>query len=184
MADKQKALVDSIAAGVQLVLVPSFEKLADQISRLAVNGNATLARLETLEAALGSGAAPAKRAVRAGTAAKGTAKKATPKKGAAGEATAKVTNALLYFRFAMANDLDDAQEVHGTPENLAEAEGDPTVAKRDKEKEPAAYWSAVGAALWKAVLSDEQKDEVRAQFNAWKEKAAREGSEEPLEEEE
>jgi len=183
MADKQQALVNSIADGVHAKLAPEIAKLSEQIAKLTVNGNATLARLETLESAVTSGGTTAKRAVRTGAAGKG---KAPAKGGAKGKAGAndvdKVTNALLYCRYMLANDLDNAQATYGTEENLLEAEKDATVSKRDKDKDPAGYWSAVGAALWKTVLTDEQKEEIRAQFNAWKEGNARDGAEPQLDE--
>jgi hypothetical protein len=184
MADKQTALVNSIADGVHAKMLPELTKLAEQIAKLTVSGNATLARLETLEATMASGGSAPKRTVRTGAAtgaAKGGAKKPVGKK-AAGSDTDKVTNALLFCRYMLANDLDSAQEVYGTEENLLEAEKDSTVAKRDKDKDPNGYWSAVGAALWKTVLSDEQKDEIRAQYNAWKEGNTRDGAEPQLDE--
>jgi hypothetical protein len=78
----------------------------------------------------------------------------------------KVTNALLCFRFIMANDLGNARETYGTEENLLEAGKDTTVQKRSKDKDtdPAPYWSAVGGALWRSVLSDEEKQRIRTQY--------------------
>jgi hypothetical protein len=81
----------------------------------------------------------------------------------------------------MAQNLNDFQEVYGTEDNLVTADADVTVGKRDKDKDPAGYWSAVGAALWKVTLTDEQKDEIRSCFTAWKEDLARDDAEPPLE---
>lgn len=184
MADKQQALVNSIADGVHAKMTADIGKLTEQIAKLQVTSNAVLARLETLESTVNSGGTTAKRAVRTGGATKGAAaKKTTAKKGAAGDDKSKVTNALLYFRYSMANNLDDSQDTYGTEENLLEADKDATVQKRDKDKDPSGYWSAVGAALWKSVLTDEQKDEIRTLFNAWKEQAARDDADDQLEEE-
>ena len=84
----------------------------------------------------------------------------------------------------MSQDLDDAREEYGTEENLIEAEKDSTVSKRDRVKDDVGFWSAVGAALWKTVLSDEQKETIRGQYTAWKEEAARNDAEPQLEPEE
>ena len=183
MADKQTALVESIALGVHAKQAPEFKALTEGIAKLTVTCNALLARVETLESAVNSGGTTAKRAVRTGAAAKkGAAAKAGGAKKPAGSDASKVTNALLYFRHAMANDLDDSRATHGTDENLGEAEKDATVSKKDRAKDETGYFSAVGAYLWKTVLTDEQKDEVRAQFTAWKEQAARDDAEPQLEE--
>lgn len=178
-ASKQQALVDSIATGVQTKLEPSLSSLTQQMAKLLVTANTIIARIETLESAAGSGTG-AKRAVRTGGAAKTAAKKTAGKK--AGTDVDKVTNALLYCRYIMANDVDDAQATYGTEENLAEVETDALVSKRDKVKDPENYWSAVGAALWKTVLTDDQKEEIRTQFVAWKENLQREGADPQLEE--
>lgn len=188
MADKQAqdaaratALAKSIADVTKTELAPEFAKIAEHFAKLTVNVNAVLTRLETLESAVSSGVAP-KRGVRAGPAKAGAGKKPAAKKGA-GDDKSKVTNTLLYFRYAMAHDLDDAQNTYGTAENVEAAETDPMVQKRDKVKDPEGYWSAVGAALWKSTLTDDDKDTIRAQFNSWKEQTTRDDTEEPLEEE-
>jgi len=182
MADKQTALVDSIAAGVHARLAAEFKTQSEAQAKLMVTMGAILGRLEILEAA--GGAAAPKRAVRAGA---GAAKKgAAAKAGAAKKADNdinKVTNTLLYFRYVMAKNLDEARDTYGTEEHLGEAEADATVSKKDRVKDEEGYFSAVGAFLWKTVLSDEQKDEMRTKFNAWKEQAARDDSEPQLEEE-
>ena len=186
MADKQTALVNSIADGVHKQLSPEFAKMTELLARQAVSLAALLARVELLESTINAGATGAKKTVRtAGAAAGGKAgaKKAVAGKKAAGSETERVTNALLAFRYFMANNINDAQEIYGTEENLIQAESDTTVGKRDKEKDPAGYWSAVGAALWKTVLTDEQKDEIRTQFTAWKEDNARDDAEPQLDEE-
>jgi len=183
MGDKQAALVNSIADGVHAKMTPDLAKLAEQLTKMSVTSCAIMARLETLESAVGAGGAASKRAVRTTGAAgaKGGAKGPAGKKptGDAG----KVTNALLYFRYIMGQDLDDARETYATEENLLEAESDATVAKRDKDKDPSGYYSAVAAALWKSTLTDDQKTEIRNQFTAWKEEMARGGAGAQLDEE-
>jgi hypothetical protein len=169
MAEKQQALVNAIADGVHAKTAPELAKLAEQVARMMVSVNGVLARLEVIESTVTAGGAP-KRATRAGGA-KAGAKKAAAKKGTAGDDKSKVTNALLYYRYSLANDLDDARATYGTDENIAEAEKDGTVQKRDIEKDPHGYWSAVGAALWKSVLSEEDKETIRASYTAWKEQA-------------
>ena len=181
MTDKQTQLVDSIAAGVHARLSLEFKALAEQLAKQTVTLNASLARLATLEDAVNSSTA-AKRAVRTAGAAKKAAAGGKTKKG--GDDKSRVTNALLYFRYAMSQDLDDAREEYGTEENLIEAEKDSTVSKRDRVKDDVGFWSAVGAALWKTVLSDEQKETIRGQYTAWKEEAARNDAEPQLEPEE
>ena len=74
------------------------------------------------------------------------------------------------------------REIYATEEVLAKAKNDSGVAKKDPAKDEIGYYSAVGAYLWKHVLTDQQQDEVRAQFNAWKEQATREAAEPQLEE--
>lgn len=185
-AAKQQLLVESIAAGVQTKLMPvlsehgdQLKQLTQQLAKLHVTSNSIVARIETLESAVASGTG-AKRAVRAGGAAKTAAKKPAGKK--AGGDVDKVTNALLYCRYIMAYDIDEARATYGTDENVREVENDSLVSKRDKVKDPENYWSAVGAALWKTVLIDEQKEEIRTQFTAWKENLQREGADPQLEE--
>lgn len=185
-AAKQQILVDSIAVGVNTKMTPALDALTAQLKQIqellakqTVTQNSCLARLETLESSVGAGPAP-KRAVRgAGAAAKTAAKKPVGKK--AGGGAEKVTNALLYCRYIMEHDIDGARDEYGTEENLLEVEDDSVVSKRDKDKDPEQYWSAVGAALWKIVFSEEKKAEIRAQFNAWKEDSQRDSAEAPLE---
>lgn len=174
MADKQTALVESIALGVHAKQAPDFKALTEGIAKIMVTSNALLARVETLESAVNSGGTTAKRAVRTGAVRTGAAAKAGGAK--------KVTNALLYFRHVMANDLNDWRATYGTEENLGEAEKDATVSKQDRAKDEAGYFSAVGAYLWKTVLTDEQKDEIRTQFTARKEQTDRDDAKPQLEE--
>lgn len=186
MADKQQAqaaLVNAIADGVHAKLATDFTKLAEQVSKLTVTCNSICVRLDTLDAAVATGGAAAKRTVRGAGAAKGAAAKKTASKAAsADDEIAKVTNSLLYFRYALKKDLDDYQATFGTEENVAEAEKDAAVGKKDRDKNPEEWWSAVGAALWKLVLSDEQKKEIRGHYDAWKENLNRDAAEPQLDE--
>jgi hypothetical protein len=193
MADKQTVLVEAISTGVHNKLTPELQALATNIAKISVTQNATLARLEVLETALNTGAPTAKRAVRTGgTAGAGTAaakKSSSTKSGSkkpAGSDPSKVTNALLYFRYAMANDLCGFRELYATEENIDSIRHDESFIKKEKEKEKdeSGYYSSVGHALWRITLTDEQKAEIRTQFGLWKEDAAREGAEPQLEEEE
>jgi hypothetical protein len=176
-ADKQTALVEAISANVA-------SKLAESFAKLTVSVNSILARIETMEAANaikagGEGGVAAKRAVRTGTVAKG-GKKAGGAKKSAGDDT-KVTNTLLYMRYGMANDLFGLRELYGTEEVLAEAESDPAVSKKNRAQDESGYFSAVGQYIWKK-LSEQQKEEMRVQFVAWKEQTARDEAEPQLEE--
>jgi hypothetical protein len=177
-ADKQTALVEAISANVA-------SKLAESLAKLTVSVNSILARIETMEAANaikagGESGVAAKRAVRTGTVAKG-GKKAGGAKKSAGDDGSRVTNALLYLRYGMANDLFGWREHYCTEEVLAGAESDPVVAKKDRAQDESGYFSAVGQYIWKK-FSDQQKEEMRVQFVAWKEQTARDEAEPQLEE--
>lgn len=177
-AAKQQLLVNSIANGVAQTLAPEFGKLAELAAKQSITINAVLARLELLEAAVGSGAAAPKRAVRAGPAKAGAAKAGAAKGGAkkgAGQDLSKIANALLYFRYILATDNSGARETYGTDENVAAVAGDASVAKQDVERDPEAYWSAVGAAIWKTCLTESQKEEIREAHKTWKADLSRNG---------
>jgi hypothetical protein len=179
MAEKQSQLIDSISTGVHNKLASEFKALSDQNAKLAVTINALLARVATLEEAVNSGTS-VKRTVRTAGAVKKVSVTVAKQKNA-NDDRPRVTNSLLYFRYLMAHDIDGAREEYGTEENLLETKSDPTVAKRDSVKDEVNYWSAVGNAIWKLVLSDEQKSTIRVQHNAWKEDAARNEAEPQLE---
>lgn len=181
-ADKQQALVNSISDGVASKVAPEFAKVSEELAKVMVAVNACNARLAQLESTVGNSAAGSKGVARGGLK-KPIGGKKPPAKGKSGEPDAsKVTNSLLYFRYAMQMNIDDAQDIYGTEENLLEAEKDSAVGKRDKIKDPNGYWSTVGNFLWKAVLSEEQKAEVRTNYTAWKENAERDGGDAPLDE--
>lgn len=165
---KQAQLVAAVAEGVYAKLAPGLDKILTAIA-------SNQARLEALE--LPPAAGP-KRAVRAGTAAKpakaGAAKKAT------GDARDKVTNALLYYRWTLANNLDDVRSTI-SEDKLEEAKQDAAVAKIDAVKEEAKHWSAIGALLWKTSLTKAEQETIRKSFQAWKEEIARETADAQLE---
>jgi hypothetical protein len=165
-ADKQAQLSKCIAEATANELAPEFKFLGEKLEECTTSLKNVIARLEVLEAA--APADGAKRAVRTGGAAKKTATKAAASPGS------KVSNALLYFRFAMHEDLDGYRELYGTEDNLAGAAQDSTVQKQNREKDEGAYFSAVGLYLWKnGALTDDDKATVRAHFGAWKEQQAR-----------
>lgn len=184
---KQAVLINSIVDAVGRRLEPELAKIGEQLAAIAVNGASTLARIDILDSAVASGGPAAKRAVRTGA-----AKKAPAKGGAAaadgGSNPGKVTNALLYCRYIMANDIDDAQAVYGTEENIqaimADAREGKSLGRINRETNPTAWWSTVGAGLWKVVLSDDQKTEIRTQFATWKDDNARNDAEPQLNEDE
>ncbi len=176
---KQQNVAAALADGVAAKLAPSLATLADQNAKMSVTLSATLARLTAIEALLNDGGAGAKRQVRT-AAAKPAAKGAAAKDGAP---NSKVTNALLFFRFALANDLNGSRDEYATDDVLEDAAADPAVAKKNKDTDPAGYYSVVGAFIWKH-MTEEKKGEIRAQFATWKEESAREATAPPLEEEE
>jgi hypothetical protein len=182
-ADKQAALVSAISDGVSAKMSPEFAKLSEEQAKLMVAVQACNARLSVLEQSLSNGGTGAKRPTRTGG---GKAPASGKKPAAKGKGDApdpsKVTNSLLYFRFAMQEDLEDYRATYGTEENLEEADKDQTVSKRDKIKEEKGYWAAVGTYLWKSFLSDEQKQEVKNSFTAWKEQSTRDDTEAALDE--
>jgi len=179
MGDKQNQLTNAIAEAVAEKLRGELAALSLMTSKVAVTGNATLARLETLETILSGGVNP-KRNVRAAPK-KGGATKNDNSKKTEGD-TSKVTNALLFMRWGLATDYAGMRETYVTEETHADAKNDAGVSKKDPVKDESGYYSAIGAYLWKFVFTETQQEEVRTQFSAWKEQAAREAAEPQLEE--
>lgn len=183
MADnKQAQLTTAIAAALHEKLAPELSKIAESIAKLHVALSAISARLDILEQTFAAGGTP-KKAVRT-AAATGIAKVAAAK----GEEKAPA-NSLLFFRKMLADDIDGARATYCSDENLAAVEGVAAVMKAAKvkdnsEKELAAWYSSVGNALWSARLNDDDKKEVKALFEAWKEAQARDASAVPLDAEE
>ena len=182
MTDKQGQLTNAIADAVAERLRGELSALSLLASKVLLSTNAALARMETIEACVNSGGVAAKRNIRAAPKKGGAAKADNSKKAAAEDDASKVTNALLFLRWALAQDFGGMRATYATEEVLAEAKNDPGVAKKDPTKDERSYYSVIGAYLWKHVFTDAQKEEVRTQFNAWKEQAAREAAEPQLEE--
>lgn len=161
MADtKQTLLVEAISNGAHAKLAPEIKGLAESIAKLVVTCGGIQARLEMLEA-VGAVGAPrnveVKRAVRTGTAAATGAKKPAKKDGAA---PGLPGNSLLHFRDQMGKDVGNVRATYCTEENLAEALKDPSVAKKDCDKNEYEYYSTVAAFLWKGrYVTPEQKAE-------------------------
>jgi hypothetical protein len=186
MADnKQAALIDAISKGVTAAQAPTLEKVLSQLAQIQVSVNAATARIAVLEDALGSGAGAAKRQVRAaGGAKKPAGKPAGGAKKPAGDPS-KVSNALLFFRYAMGpGNLEGFRDTYATDENVADAKENATVAKQNEAKDPDAFYSAVAHYLWTSKLADDEKEQIRSQFGQWKDESAREAADPPLEEEE
>lgn len=151
------------------------EKVNPEIAKLAVELGAIRSRLDMMESIT-----PPKRQPRTSAkpaSAKGGAKSATK------STEAKVTNALLFFRYALKNDLEGFRETYADDDAIETVASSDQVVKKDRTKDEADYFSAVGAALWKG-LGDEQRKEVRTRFDAWKQDQSRDNDPAPLEEEE
>lgn len=177
-ANKHQGLVDAIARGVMAEIKTEIGKLSEQISKLSVTNNSVLTRLATLESLLDPGTKGSTKSAGAGK----TAAKKTTAKGPAKDAESRVTNALLYFRYAMARDLENYRESFGTGPLATQAKKEPSVLKYKEEVDGQAYWSAVAAVVWKG-LSEDDKAMIREHHVAWKEGLARD-ADFPLEEEE
>lgn len=180
MADKQTQLVSTIADALHVKLGPEFVALSTAIAKLNVSIQSVIARIEMIEHMANTGGAAPKKAVR-------TAAAAGAKKAAAGKGEVKIpSNALLFFRLMLEQDIDEARHTWCTDENIAMVETNATVAKAAKDKDKSdeklgTYFSAVGAQLWTQLLSKEDKEEIKAKFLAWKEARERDAGEAPLE---
>lgn len=184
-ATKQNELVESLAKGVQAHLAPNFTRLAEDNAKLMARVGALEAQIECLVSALAARetAPAAKRAVRAA----GGAPKASSARGGASKTSGVIGNAMLYLRYIMAKDIDNARSIYGTPENIQAAENDTedtSVSKKDRSKNEEEYFSSLGNYVWRHILvQDEDKNEIRTQYNAYKERLSREIAQPPLEEE-
>lgn len=184
-----ESLAQRVADVLRTAQDAKYDELMKELIRLSVTCEAIKARLDALDQATGSlGNVETKRAVRTSqagaahgsVAAPGSARKAASKSQGG---DAKVTNALLYFRHAMANDLGDIRASYGSEENLREAEEkDKAVGKKNKTADPEGYYSAVAAYLWRQrVITDADKESIRAHYNTWKEQSARSAAQPQLE---
>jgi len=172
---KQLALAELISSTCATKVLPKLAEVQGDIAKLSIGVAAIQARLEILES-LGSG--PPKRATRAAAkpaGAKGGAKASTK------TTEEKVTNTLLFFRYMLKNDLGGYREQYADEDALASVANDAGVAKKDREKDTAEYYSAAGAALWKTI-DTAGREVIKAAYTAWKEDLQREGDAAPLEE--
>jgi hypothetical protein len=177
--DKQDKLIAAIVTGVQTAQKGEFKELTQALASMTVMLGAIQNRLEALESMQNTGAAP-KRAIRTGASKAGGAKKAAE---AAGDVdVSKITNGRLYCRHIMMYDVDGAREKWGTEDNLAIAASKSKTVQGRSKSDGAAYWGAVGTALWDSCLDDDQKDTVKAEFKLWKEETARAEEDNPLQE--
>ena len=172
--NSQAVLVGAICAGVSKSLAETFAEMSAQRAKDSVTLNTILARLEGLSAD-GVGL-DAKRAVRTAAGAKAPTK--AKAKGKADDGVSKVTNAMLFMRHCLANDLDGFRQTYaGQIEDVRLHE---KVQKVNEAANPVGWWNAVGSLVW-TDLSDALKNEVRAAHVAWKESAARDNADAPLE---
>jgi hypothetical protein len=173
VSNKQAALVDDIKQAVLPPIMESLKSFAEKLVSLSLELAIIQARLEST----GPPTAVPKRPIRTTS----SKKPATAKSSKATNSNDKITNALLFFRHGVATNINDMQTTYATTDSLSEADKDPTVVKKNKETDPAGYYSAVGAFIWKTILSEDQKEEVRNQFNSWKEQTARADADPQLE---
>lgn len=178
---KQDQLVASIKDGVVKAIEPTLAELIELNTRNSVTLNAILARLAVIEELVSAGTVP-KKAVRSTTASvkKGAAKADASK---VIDDKSKVTNALLFLRWALKYDYHDSRTNYATPEIMAESESETTVSKYNKDTQEREYYGALGSHIWRKLFSDDQKAEIRTQFNAWKEYNGREEAAPQLEQE-
>ena len=171
---KHAALADAIALACSMKINPQLAALTATVAALE-------AKVTVFEQIAAGSVTPAKRTTRA-------TKPASTKGGAAksGNKTEeeKVTNALLFFRYAMKNDYENFRETYANEDAIATVAGEAAVAKKDaiKEKDPGDYYSTVGAALWKKMAETDRAG-IRALYIAWSQAQTRENDATPLEEE-
>ena len=170
---KHAALADAIALTCSLKINPKIAGLEAAVAALS-------AKLDILEQLLAGSSTPAKRTTRA--------TKPASTKGAAksGNKTdeEKVTNALLFFRYALKNDHTDFREKYADEDAISTVDTEPAVVKKSaiKDKDPGDYYSTVGASLWKK-MPEEKRAEIRAVYDDWKIQQTRDNDAAPLEEE-
>jgi len=167
METKQHALVAEISKTVVTELGPEFAAMAKALAALAVDLKAMHARLAILDAVGTS--ATGKRPVRTVGAKAGGA--AAP----VGDGFETCTNALIYMRTICSRNIGNTRERYCTTERMEAASTDEAVMKKNIETDPAGYYSAVGAYIWKSS-SKESKDGIRAEYVAWKEKRTRDAA--------
>lgn len=178
--NKQGALIASITESVSNAVISVVESKIDP-SLASINASMTAlhARLVCLESIITNGAA-AKRKICVAT--KKDADKGDSSKASVGVESSKITNSMLFTRKAFSENLLDFRKIYCNESTIKAAEKDPGLSKHSESKNPSSYWSAVGAFVWKSILTSEQKIEIRTLFTSWKENSARNEIAPPLEE--
>lgn len=175
-ADKQTALVDAISTGVA-------NKVADSLANLTLGVNTIIARVDAMEAAIallkagGEGEVVLKRPVRNGPSVAKGGKKAGGAKNPEG-VKKNISNTQLYVCHGVIEDCFGMREAFCSEDQLAEIEKDPSMAKKNRAEDERAYFSAVGRCIW-AKLEKPKREELRAQYVAWKEQISREEARRP-----
>lgn len=170
-ASKQQQLVDSIVDGMRPLIEAQTKETAGELANINTLMAGILARLEALET--GGATAGAKRQTRTTRQTGGGA--GASKAAASGDPRDKVKNAMLYCRWAMANDDEFREKYEHHLETLAE---DEKVAAKEEGSEERKLLE--GSQLWKTCLSEEEKKDVRDSFTRWKEELGKETLEKPL----
>lgn len=167
-----KSVTDGVVDAIRKILKEHETVQTDTSANLEVTITAILSRLDTLELNLsGSKRAPAERKTGAAKAPGGKGKG----KAAGGDARDKVKNAMLYARWAFANDEEFRTE-YLTDDAQGVLDGQDFKTKVGEE-----LYLAQGQALWKSHWTPEQKEEIRQKYNAWTQDRTREAAEPQLE---
>jgi len=186
------AAAGALIKGVTDALAPNFTALMTLAQKNTVSLGAVQARLESLEQMINtkggadSSTAP-RRAVRTGGATATKKKTAEAKEGGA----PVFANALIYFKFLVENDIENARELYAPKESLElpVVSGEKSVIKHkatydknpDSAEFAAAYYKAAAIVIWSKVFSKEDKEAVTALFKNFKENQERADAEPPLE---
>ena len=154
-----------------------YAKTAPQLNSILAELVTLRARLEVLETIN-----PPKRNTR--VSAKPAGAKPGGVKGAKKSNEEKVTNALLFFRYALKNDLPGFREAYADENAIvsATASKPDVIGKKDRVKDEPEFYSAVGGVIWKDIGPDIQK-EIRTRFDEWRNNLDRANEPAPLEEE-
>lgn len=166
-ADERQAQLTVV---IQNAFAPMLAKMEGQLAQCNISINSVISRLDGLEAIIGKGGAGAAKKTTKASGGKKPAKKA-------GEPP-KLTNSLLYFRWACSTDEETRNRF--LPAETVDALRDhEALKKKDDQKDPEGWWSALANQAWRSHLSDDDKSEVKGLYQAYKENGA--GGEEQLE---
>lgn len=114
-------------------------------------------------------------------AAKATVGRAAASKTGGAKKTGSVTNALLFFKKAAVDDIEDVRSTYLTDTVIEDAkENDDACAKVD-ESDPTKYWNAIAKYYWTKRASEGEKTNIKALFKTYKENLERDAADEPLE---